>query len=259
MSLAYGSVLFVHSYLRWVVLLLAVAVVARSFAGWRAARVWSSADERVHHGFVWSMRIQFVLGLLLYVVLSPISGAFFAHPGASMKVGELRFFGLEHVSVMLIAVAIADIGRARSKRLSVPRLRQRRVFITTLVSLLLMLAGIPWPFMPTKRPLFRSPSGALATQAHTPPALRCPPVYTLRCASCHGPRGKGDGVLAASLETRPRSFVDASWLDSRSDADLRNIIRDGGAKHGLSPLMPPHTNLDDAQIDALVICIRAFR
>lgn len=201
------------------------------------------------------MRIQFILGLLLYVLLSPISDAFLENVRGALKVTELRFFGLEHVVMMVLAVAIADSGRARSKRIQEPPLRRRRVCLTSGVPLLLMLAAVPWPFMPAKRPLFRSPSGAREVITEV---AACPPSYQSRCAACHGGDGRGDGMLAGSLKPAPRNFGDSAWRGSRTPAELRRVIREGGPALGLSPLMPPNADLNDGELDALVTCVSSF-
>ena len=248
----HSIVLFLHSGLRWFVLILALSVVLRCLASWRSTRAWSNADERLHAAFVWSLRAQFILGALLYLWLSPITKAFFANLPVAMKVGELRFFGLEHVVMMVLAVAIADSGRARSKRISDPQKRRRRVFVVSSIPLVLMLAAIPWPFTPNWRPLLRLTPYAtsVATQG-----VSCPPSYASRCAACHGGQGNGDGLLAGGMKPHPRSFVDAAWQKSQSPARLRRLIREGGPALGLSPLMPAHADLSDAELDALVTCV----
>lgn len=251
----HAIVLFLHSYQRWLVLGLALAVTVRTLATLRSTRPWSTSEDRLHAAFVWSMRIQFILGVLLYVVLSPITDAFFENVRGSMKVTELRFFGLEHVVMMLLAVGIADTGRARSKRIPEPHLRRRRVCLTSGIPLLLMLASVPWPFMPTKRPLLRS--APAARQVVTEVAV-CPPVYQSRCSACHGGDGRGGGVLAGSLKPAPRNFGDSAWKGSRTPEELARIIREGGPALGLSPLMPPNTDLSDAELDALVKCVSSF-
>jgi len=253
--LFHAIVLFLHSYQRWLVLGLALAITVRSLAGLRSERPWSPSEDRLHAGFVWSMRIQFLLGLLLYVLLSPITHAFFSDLRGSMKVGELRFFGLEHALMMLAAVAVADAGRARSKRIDDPRARRRRVCWTSGIPLLLMLAAVPWPFMPTKRPVLRN--APTATQVTTRVAA-CPPAYQARCSACHGGNGRGDGVVAAGLTPAPRDFSDPTWRGSRSAAQLRQVIREGGPALGLSPLMPAHSDLSDAELDALANCVSSF-
>ncbi len=152
----YTLPLFAHSYLRWLVLALALIVLGRALAGFAQARDWARGDERLHAAFVGVVDLQFTLGVWLYLVSSPISHAFFADVGGSMKQTLLRFFGLEHPVGMLLAVALVHIGRTRSKRAPTPKLRHRRVWTFTLAAVLVMAASIPWPFMPAARPLFRS-------------------------------------------------------------------------------------------------------
>ena len=103
---AYAITLWLHSYLRWVVLALAALVFARTAHGVLRGRPWERSDERVHVAFVAAVDTQFTLGLLLYVFLSPFVRAFYADAGAGMKVAVLRFFGIEHVFSMVIAVAL---------------------------------------------------------------------------------------------------------------------------------------------------------
>ncbi|HEY1535532.1 MAG TPA: cytochrome c [Polyangiaceae bacterium] len=72
------------------------------------------------------------------------------------------------------------------------------------------------------------------------------------CAKCHGSDGKG-GVPAAEGANPPRNFCDASFQASRSDEDLKQVIRKG--KGG----MPAFGNLfSDAELLALVHKIRCF-
>lgn len=152
----YTVPLFAHSYLRWVVLALALIVLVRSFAGFLQGREWTKPDERLHGAFVGVVDLQFTLGLWLYLVSSPLSHAFFADVGGGMKQTLLRFFGLEHPVGMLLAVALVHVGRTRSKRAKTARLRHRTVWAFTLAAVLAMCASIPWPFMPAARPLLRS-------------------------------------------------------------------------------------------------------
>ncbi len=85
-------------------------------------------------------------------------------------------------------------------------------------------------------------------------------VYQSYCIGCHGDSGAGDGFNAFSLDPHPRDLGDPVFQKGKSNADLADAIRRGGAGVGLTSLMPPwgHT-LDDRHIDAVVLYIRSLR
>jgi hypothetical protein len=151
----YIAVLFIHSWLRWLVLLLGFALIVVSVRGWRARADWSARDNRVNVLFLAALDTQVVLGLLLYFVLSPITSAAFPNMGAAMKDAQLRFFAVEHIFTMLIAVAVAHIGRVRARRKRGAG-RYRTTLVMQLIWLVVTLAAIPWPGLDIARPLFRS-------------------------------------------------------------------------------------------------------
>jgi hypothetical protein len=150
----YPTVLLVHSWLRWAVLIMLVIVVVRAWQGRTGFGAWMPLDERLHTALVSVVDLQMLVGLLLYAA-SPFAWAFLGDLGTTIHNRELRFFGLEHVTMMLAAVALVHVGRARSRRVTDERLRFRRVFAWTLAALLFVLSSIPWPFVAAARPLFR--------------------------------------------------------------------------------------------------------
>ncbi|MCP4499885.1 MAG: c-type cytochrome [Deltaproteobacteria bacterium] len=85
--------------------------------------------------------------------------------------------------------------------------------------------------------------------------------YALRCATCHGAEGKGDGVAAAALTPKARDFTDAKWQGSVDDAKITEVILEGGAAVGLSPLMAPAADLKPKTelTAALVKLVRSFK
>jgi|AMFO01.1.fsa_nt_gi Cytochrome c. len=68
-------------------------------------------------------------------------------------------------------------------------------------------------------------------------------IYKTRCASCHGPDGRGDGPAAAALNPKPRNFHDQKWQASVTDKQIEKVIVDGGAAIGKSPLMTANPDL----------------
>lgn len=80
------------------------------------------------------------------------------------------------------------------------------------------------------------------------------------CAGCHGDTGQGDGFNSFNLDPHPRDLSDPAFQKSKSNADLEDVIRRGGAGVGLSSLMPPwgHT-LDARHTEAVVLYVRSLR
>ena len=85
-------------------------------------------------------------------------------------------------------------------------------------------------------------------------------VFQSYCAGCHGDTGQGDGFNSFNLDPHPRDLGDPAFQKAKSNADLADTIRRGGAGVGLSSLMPPwgHT-LDARHIDAVVLYVRSLR
>ena len=85
-------------------------------------------------------------------------------------------------------------------------------------------------------------------------------VFQRYCAGCHGDAGAGDGFNSFNLDPHPRDLGDPAFQKSKSDADLADAIRRGGAGVGLTALMPPwgHT-LSPQQIDDVVLYVRSLK
>jgi len=151
----YAALLIVHSWLRWIVLALALVSLVRAVRGFQGRREFGPADERVGKLFLMSVDVQLLLGLVLYAFLSPSTHHAFADFGAAMKNRVLRFWAVEHSSLMLLAVVVAHVGRVRGKKLGAAVARHKTTLITVGVFLLLVLLAFPWPGLSQARPLFR--------------------------------------------------------------------------------------------------------
>jgi hypothetical protein len=150
----YPLAILLHSWLRWVILILGVIAVVRAIGG-RSGRPWAHTDDTISKWFGITLDIQFVIGLLLYVWLSPVTQVAFADFGGAMRNAGLRFWAVEHLAGMLIAVALVHIGRVKIRKATTDRRRHTLAAIFYGIALILMLASIQWPGMAGGRPLFR--------------------------------------------------------------------------------------------------------
>ena len=145
----YSLLLTLHDDLRWLVLLSALVAVVAALSGLLGGRSFRPLGRVTGVVFISVMDLQFLLGLIL-CFLSPWVAQFWSSPAAGMKVQEARVFGMEPLVIMIAALAWAHSGAARSKRASEDRKAYRTALVWFSLSLLLILAGIPW-----WRPLFQ--------------------------------------------------------------------------------------------------------
>ncbi len=86
---------------------------------------------------------------------------------------------------------------------------------------------------------------------------KAPEKFTTLCAPCHGPAGRGDGPAAAALNPKPRNFTNGTYMNARTDVQLINVIKEGGAAVGLSSFMPTWAGqLSDEEVMETVAYIR---
>jgi mono/diheme cytochrome c family protein len=83
-------------------------------------------------------------------------------------------------------------------------------------------------------------------------------TFLQSCAHCHGATGRLVGGGLQPQQVRPRNLGDPAFQASVDDEHLRRTIRGGGAATGLSPIMPAHGHLSDAQLQELVRFIRSL-
>jgi hypothetical protein len=147
----YTVLLALHSLLRWAVLGAGAAAVLRALRAGK--RPWTPADDRAGLLFVIAMDLQFVVGLVLYVAVSPMTRVAFADFGGAMGNAMLRFWAVEHLVGMLIAAALVHVGRVRIRKTADTARRQRLALIFYGLALVAILVSIPWPGTPAGRPL----------------------------------------------------------------------------------------------------------
>jgi mono/diheme cytochrome c family protein len=85
-------------------------------------------------------------------------------------------------------------------------------------------------------------------------------VFLHYCATCHGDAGAGDGFNAYNLDPHPRDLSDQGFQKTKTDAQLADTIRRGGAGVGLSSLMPPWgRTLTERQVGEVVLYMRSLK
>ncbi len=148
----YSALLPIHNILRWVVLVAAVAAIGFAWHGVISKREWSRGDRLRTVAYVASMHTQLLLGILLYVQSPTVSQAL-EDMGEAMGQTSLRFWAVEHISMMILAVVVVQVGSIMAKRADDDATKHKRSAIFFTLGLVLVLGGLHYTW--SGRPLIR--------------------------------------------------------------------------------------------------------
>ncbi|SMO97036.1 cytochrome B [Gracilimonas mengyeensis] len=137
----YTGLLHAHSGLRWIVLVLILWAIIKAFSGWMGGKEYTKSDRLSALFALIFTHIQLLLGLVLYFVSPKVQ-----FTADMMKTTLLRFYTMEHLVLMLVAIVLITMGFSKAKRLTDAVAKHKKVAIYYGIGLLLILAGIPWPF-----------------------------------------------------------------------------------------------------------------
>jgi len=143
----YTGFLHLHDALRWILLLSIVVVLVKYLIGWLGRKQWTQTDNMLGIVFTSLMDLQFLAGIVLYFFLSPVTKQAFADFGAAMKDSDLRFYAVEHITMMFVAIILVHIGRAKSKKAKTDVAKFKTAFIYFLIATAVIIAAIPWSRM----------------------------------------------------------------------------------------------------------------
>jgi len=119
--------LTLHSIVRWIIVLVALAAIIKFALGWLQKQAFDKMSNGLSAGFNGLMDLQVTLGLL-YLLIGGFTGQGF--PG----------YRITHTLIMLVAVAVAHSSAMWKKKDDVTR--YRNTLITILVVLIIVFIGI---------------------------------------------------------------------------------------------------------------------
>ena len=137
----YNILQHAHSGLRWLVLLFLIMAVGNALIKWQGGKSYTAGDKRIGTIALSTVHLQFLLGLILYFISPKVNFS-----GEAMKEAASRFYLVEHLVGMLVAVALISIGNARVKKAVDDAAKFKTTFTFFLIGLLIILIMIPWPF-----------------------------------------------------------------------------------------------------------------
>lgn len=151
----YNLFLIIHSWNRWIILLSGVVLLVTLIYSLSKSQIFSNTLKAMALTFLGSLHIQLLIGIILYVFLSPFTQAAFNDFGSAMKNSGLRFWAVEHTLLNVIGIFMAQIGYSISKRKIDDKAKQKTLLIWMGMAFLIILLAIPMGIMGVERPWFR--------------------------------------------------------------------------------------------------------
>lgn len=126
-----------HSTLRYIVLLGLIVSIIMALVNkektFTKLKPWALITLIVSH-------LQLLIGFVLYGI-SPMVN--WQEASLTMKTPVLRFYSVEHISMMIIAIVFITIGYSKSKKENT----SKKILVFYSIALVLIFFAIPWPFL----------------------------------------------------------------------------------------------------------------
>lgn len=136
----YSGIVHLHSGLRWILLGLLLYVIFNAYQKWKSGEGFSAKDKKMNLYALILTHSQILIGFYLYFSSTKVSFA-----EGWMKNPIARFFGMEHIMMMIIGAVLITIGNSMGKK-KPGAAGAKSAFWFFLIGLLVILSRIPWPW-----------------------------------------------------------------------------------------------------------------
>lgn len=129
--------LLTHSVLRYFILVFLLIVIVRSFMGWQKKSLYLPLDDKFSLWLFMFTHTQLLIGLIVYFI-SPVV----IFSAASMKDTVARYWLVEHITMMVIAIVLITVARITAKKMADAVAKHKRLFIFNTIALVIILLAI---------------------------------------------------------------------------------------------------------------------
>jgi len=190
---------------------------------------------------------------------------------------ELGIRWVTLITAFVIAVVKANLVIQNFMHLSIEKRIMKWVLATSLLLMFLMVAGVSvdvlnhegnnWENVAAQEAIARGVAGEGEAEEEGEAETEVPvtafnvvSTFNIVCGSCHGQAGDGSGPAGAALDPAPANFTDPAFWAERDMDRIVQVIRDGAASVGGSPLMVAWgASFSEEQIQQLADHVATFR
>lgn len=133
----YTALLHSHSILRYFILIMLIVVIVKSVMGWLSNKPYTKLDNKLSLYLLIFTHLQLIAGVILYFISDVVQ-----FNSDTMKNAGIRYWTVEHVTMMLIAVVLITVARSTSKRMTSDMARHKRLAVFNIIALVIIVGSI---------------------------------------------------------------------------------------------------------------------
>jgi cytochrome bd-type quinol oxidase subunit 2 len=130
----YSILLSVHSIIRYAVEIFLIGANLKALLGLIGKQPYGKLDDKLSLFLMISAHIQLLVGLILYFLSPNVQFS-----NAAMQNDLTRYWTVEHISLMIVAIFFITLARITSKRAKTDTGKHLRVFVFTLIAFLIVV------------------------------------------------------------------------------------------------------------------------
>lgn len=131
------TLILVHSYLRYFILIALIVVILKSLLGWLQNKPYGVWDNKLGLYLFIFTHMQLLAGLILFFTSDMVQFS-----TAFKENDTLRYWLMEHSSMMLIAIVLITMARITSKKMTSDIAKHRRMVVFNVLALVIILVAI---------------------------------------------------------------------------------------------------------------------
>ncbi|HYF66588.1 MAG TPA: cytochrome B [Ohtaekwangia sp.] len=135
------GLLHTHSLLRYFILIALLAVIIKAIIGLASDKPFGKWDNKISLYLLIFTHLQFVVGLVLYF-MNLAQDRLVQFGSGTMSNSGIRYWTVEHIFGMFIAVGVITAARSSSKKLTNDAAKHKRLLILNVIALIIIIVTI---------------------------------------------------------------------------------------------------------------------
>jgi hypothetical protein len=137
-----GNIKLFHTFVSATFLLIAIWLFIRSINGLIKDKPFKRLDKYLSFGFIISLYLQFIFGLILFSNLLSGMGYSYISADLTTKMVSKRLWPVEHIVLMIFALVIANLGLIISLKTKSDKGKRKNILIYYSFALCLILFSL---------------------------------------------------------------------------------------------------------------------